>query len=108
LARIRDGYEEFKQRGVEVLATGPNTEAAFREYWEKEGIPFIGLPDPDHRIAVMYRQRVNLFKLGRMPLLCIIDLGGHIRYAHSGASMADIPENQTLLDVIDELAGTSN
>ena len=91
-----------------MLATGPNTEAAFREYWEKEGIPFIGLPDPDHRIAVMYRQRVNLFKLGRMPLLCIIDLDGHIRYTHSGASMSDIPENQTLLNVMDELVRASN
>jgi peroxiredoxin Q/BCP len=108
LARIRDEYALFQQRGAEVLATGPNTEAAFRQYWEKESLPFTGLPDPDHRIAVMYRQRVNLFKLGRMPLLCIIDLDGHIRYAHSGASMADIPENQILLDVIDELAGTSN
>ena len=105
---MRDEYALFQQRGAVVLATGPNTEAAFRQYWEKEGIPFTGLPDSDHRIAVMYRQRVNLFKLGRMPLLCIIDLDGHIRYTHSGASMADIPENQTLLDVIDDLAGTSN
>ena len=105
---MRDEYALFQQRGAVVLATGPNTEAAFRQYWEKEGIPFIGLPDPDHRIAVMYRQRVNLFKLGRMPLLCIIDLHGHIRYTHSGASMSDIPENQTLLEVMDELARTSN
>ena len=105
---MRDEYALFQQRGVEVLVTGPNTEAAFRQYWEKEGLPFIGLPDPSHRIAVMYRQRVNLFKLGRMPLLCIIDLNGHIRYTHSGASMSDIPENQTLLEVMDELAGASN
>lgn len=104
---MRDEYALFQQRGAVVLVTGPNTEAAFRQYWEKEAIPFIGLPDPDHRIAVMYRQRVNLFKLGRMPLLCIIDLHGHIRYTHAGASMSDIPENQILLEVMDELAGAS-
>jgi peroxiredoxin len=105
---MRDEYIKYQQRGAVVLATGPNTKSAFQQYWEKEKLPFIGLPDPGHRIAVMYRQQVNLFKLGRMPLLCIIDKGGHIRYIHSGASMSDIPENQTLLDVIDELAKASN
>jgi peroxiredoxin len=107
LARIRNGYEQFKQRGVEVLATGPDTETAFQQYWEREKIPFIGLPDPEHRIAVVYRQQVSLFRLGRMPLMCIIDANGNIRYVHSAASMADIPENQTLLDVMDEILNTS-
>lgn len=108
MARIRDEYDKFQQRGAQVLAVGPNTSAVFQQYWEKENIPFVGLPDPEHRIAVKYRQQVNLFKLGRMPLLCIIDRSGLIRFAHFGASMADIPENQTLLDVMDALATTSN
>lgn len=100
---MRNDYEKFKARGVEILAVGPNTEAAFQQYWQKENMPFIGLPDPEHRIAVMYRQEVNLFKLGRMPLLCVVDGEGRIRYVHYGASMSDIPENQTLLGVLDEL-----
>jgi peroxiredoxin Q/BCP len=108
LARIQDEYAKFQQRGVEVLAIGPNTEPAFRRYWEEKNIPFVGLPDPKHRVAVKYRQEVSLFRLGRMPLMCIIDRHGYIRYVHSGESMADIPENQTLLDVLDELGNTSN
>lgn len=96
-------YAAFQQRGAEILAVGPNTEAAFQQYWAKEKIPFIGVPDPEHRIAVMYRQEVNLFKLGRMPLICVVDKDGRIRYAHYGASMSDIPENQVLLGVLDEL-----
>ena len=88
---------------MEVLAVGPDTQAGFQEYWQKQNIPFIGLPDPEHRVAVLYRQQVNLFKLGRIPLVCIIDRNGKIRYVHSGTSMADIPDNQTLLAVIDEL-----
>ena len=96
-------YAAFQQRGAEILAVGPNTEAAFQQYWAKEKIPFIGVPDPEHRIAVMYRQEVNLFKLGRMPLVCVVDKDGRIRYAHYGASMSDIPENQILLGVLDEL-----
>lgn len=107
MARIRDEYEKFKGRGAEILAVGPNTETAFQQYWDKEKIHFIGIPDPEHRVAVQYRQEVSLFKLGRMPLVCIIDTRGRIRYAHYGASMADIPENETLLNVIDQLTASS-
>lgn len=105
---MRDEYEKFQARNVAVLAVGPNTQAAFQQYWEKEVIPLTGIPDPEHHIAVKFRQQVNLFKLGRMPLMCIIDKEGKIRYSHSGVSMEDIPENQTLLDVIDALTEESN
>jgi len=108
LARLRDDYEQFAQRGAAILAVGPNTETTFQQYWRNENIPFVGIPDPEHRVAVLYRQQVNLFKLGRMPLMCIVDKNGRIRYAHYGASMADIPENATLLNVIDELINPSN
>lgn len=108
MARLRDDHEKFTQRGTVVLAVGPNTEAAFQQYWHNENLPFIGIPDPEHRVAVLYRQQVNLFKLGRMPLMCIVDKNGRIRYAHYGASMADIPETETLLSVIDELNASSN
>jgi peroxiredoxin len=104
---MRDDYEEFRKRGAEILAIGPDTKAAFQQYWSKENLPYIGLPNPDHRVAVKYRQDVNLFKLGRMPLVCVVDKDGRIRYAHYGASMADIPENKTLLDVIDQLNTSS-
>jgi len=80
---------------------------AFEQYWKNERIPFIGLPDPEHRVARMYRQEVNLFKLGRMPLNCVIDANGYVRFAHYGASMRDIPSNEELLDVIDQLNATS-
>ena len=108
MTRLRNDYNEFARRGVNILAVGPNTEAAYQQYWSAEKIPFIGIPDPEHRIAVLYRQQVNIFKLGRMPLMCIVDKDGRIRYAHYGASMADIPETETLLGVIDELTASSN
>ena len=80
---------------------------AFEQYWANEKIPFIGLPDPEHAVAKMYKQEVNLFKLGRMPLNCVVDRTGYIRYAHYGASMQDIPTNEELLRVIDELNASS-
>jgi len=108
LARWRDGYEKFTSRGVEILAVGPNQPLIFKQYWKKEKIPFIGLPDPDHSVARMYRQEVNLFKLGRMPLNCVIDSKGYVRFAHYGSSMSDIPSNEELLQVIDELNAASH
>lgn len=107
MARLRDGYEKFTSRGAEILAIGPNPVSAFEQYWTKENIPFIGLPDADHAIARMYKQEVNLFKLGRMPLSCVVDRKGYIRYAHYGASMQDIPSNAELFRVIDELNASS-
>jgi peroxiredoxin len=105
---MRNDYAEFQKRGAEILAIGPNTLPAFQEYWSKENIPYVGVPDPDHEVAVRYRQEVNLFKLGRMPLVCVVDKAGRIRYAHYGGSMSDIPDNRTLLDVIDQLNNSSN
>ncbi len=87
---------------------GPNDAKAFQRYWENERIPFIGLPDPEHSVARLYRQEVNLFKLGRMPLNCVVDVKGYVRYAHYGASMRDIPSNQELFRVIDTLNAASN
>lgn len=108
MARLRNEYEKFTSRGVEILAIGPNTAETFVQYWRNEKIPFIGLPDADHQVARMYKQEVNLFKLGRMPLSCVVDRKGYIRFAHYGASMQDIPSNDELLHVIDELNAASN
>ncbi|HAV76299.1 MAG TPA: thioredoxin peroxidase [Anaerolineae bacterium] len=108
MARLRDEYDKFKNRNAEILAIGPSDEKTFMRYWRNERIPFIGLPDPEHTVARMYRQEVNLFKLGRMPLNCVVDLKGFVRYVHYGASMSDIPTNDVLLHVIDQLNESSN
>jgi peroxiredoxin len=107
LARLRDGYQEFKRYDIEILAVGPDSLSTFRQYWTNENIPFIGLPDPSHSVARTYRQEVNLFKLGRMPLSCVIDARGYVRFANYGKSMSDIPSNEELLQVIDELNAAS-
>ncbi len=107
MARLRDDYAAFTGRKAEILAVGPDRRPEFIRYWQKERIPFPGLPDPEHRVADLYRQEVNLFKLGRMPLVCVVDVKGMIRFVHYGASMSDIPSNDVLLRVIDELNAAS-
>jgi peroxiredoxin len=108
LARLRDDYTEFVRRGAEVLAVGPDGPSAFEHYWADERLPFPGMPDPEHDVARRYRQEVNIFKLGRMPLVIVVDQEGMIRYAHRGTSMSDIPSNEILLEVIDKLNAASD
>jgi hypothetical protein len=42
-----------------------------------------------------------------MPLVMAVDAQGLIRFAHYGASMADIPSNEELLGVIEQLNAAS-
>lgn len=107
MARLRDSYDSFTARGAEILAVGPDKPEAFVHYWRENRIPFVGLPDPEHRVAKLYKQEVNLFKLGRMPMNSIVDRDGRLRFVYYGQSMADIPDNETFLRVIDELLAPS-
>jgi peroxiredoxin len=106
MARLRQDYAEFVARDIEVVVVGPENAAAFAEYFRRESLPFIGLPDPTASVLKLYGQEVNLFKLGRMPAQVLIDRSGLARYVHYGHSMSDIPENAELLALGDEINAT--
>jgi peroxiredoxin Q/BCP len=108
MAQLRHDYSEFVARDVAVVVVGPEDAAAFAKYFEKESLPFVGLPDPQHSVLKLYGQQVNLFKLGRMPAQVLIDKAGVARYVHYGHDMTDIPENAELLALADEINGVSN
>jgi len=103
MAQLRQDYEEFVKRGAVIVVVGPEGREAFQRYWEKESLPFIGLPNPDHSVLKLFGQQVKLFKLGRMPAQVIVDKKGQARFAHYGHSMSDIPANQELLEILDRL-----
>ncbi len=103
MAQLRRDYDEFVRRNAEVVVVGPEDASAFADYWQREQLPFVGLPDPTHSILKRYGQEVKLLKLGRMPAQVIVDQAGAVRYAHYGDSMQDIPPNQELLSLLDEL-----
>ena len=103
MAQLRQDYDEFVKRETEVVVVGPESRGEFVKYWEKESLPFIGIPDPKHEVLKRYGQEVKLFKLGRMPAQAIIDKQGVVRFVHYGHSMQDIPPNSDLLDLIDQL-----
>ncbi|MBN2305136.1 MAG: redoxin domain-containing protein [Anaerolineae bacterium] len=103
MAQLRQDYDQFVARDAAILVVGPEKPDAFRRYWDANEFPFVGLPDPDHRVAKLYGQQVRWLKLGRMPALVVIDKQGQVYYQHHGNSMRDIPENQRILALLDEL-----
>ncbi len=102
MAQLRRDYDKFVQLNTEILVAGPENADAFKEYFKKENLPFIGLPDPEHKVLKLYGQEVKIFKLGRMPAQVMIDKSGKVRFVHYGHSMSDIPENKELLDLIEK------
>ena len=103
MARLRDDYAEFVSRGAVVIAVGPEGPGQFGRFWRAQRIPFIGIPDPEHRVARLYRQEVNLFKFGRMPAQVMIDRQGVALFVHYGHNIADIPPNEEILALLEAL-----
>lgn len=103
MAQLRDDHHLFEARRAVIMVIGPETADAFRDYWHRHRLPFVGLPDPEHRVLKQYGQQVNLFKLGRMPAQVIVDIDGRVRFVHYGHSMKDIPANDELVSILDRL-----
>ncbi len=103
MAQLRRDYDEFLARGTEVVAIGPDDRSAFRDFWSKKSMPFVGLADPDHRVSDLYGQEVKPLRLGRLPALFVVDRSGKIRYKHFGRSMRDIVPNADVLAVLDSI-----
>ncbi len=82
MAQLRQDYDQFAARDIEIVVVGPEGAQAFASYFAKESLPFIGLPD---------------------PTASVIDKAGVARYVHYGHSMSDIPENEELLALGDEI-----
>ena len=103
MAQLRQDYLLFQDRDTIVVAVGPEEKEPFAKYWEENQMPFIGIPDPEHRVAGLYGQKVSMVKLGRMPAQMIIDKQGILRHVHYGSSMKDIPSNEEIISLIDDI-----
>ena len=86
-----------------IISIGPESAESFAAYWQENDLPFIGLPDKQLTVLKRYGQEVKIFKFGRMPAQMMIDRQGILRYVHYGHEMSDIPSNDELLEILDEL-----
>ena len=100
MAQLRQDYDLFVAQNTEILVIGPENSESFRAYWKENNLPFIGLPDPAHSVLKLYGQEINLFKMGRMPAMVVVDKKGIARFVYYGKSMSDIPDNQVVLEIL--------
>ena len=103
MAQLRQDIQKFIDRNAEVIAVGPEDAPAFTEWWHANKMPFTGIPDPDHKLAILYSQQTKWLKGGRMPAMVVIDKAGKIRFHHYGDSMSDIPADEQILALLDDL-----
>lgn len=104
MAQLRQDFAQFEATDTAIMIVGPENAAAFRLYWQASNMDgFIGLPDPKHRVLKLFGQEVNLFKLGRMPAMVIVDKAGVVRFAHYGHEMSDIPANADVLATLHDI-----
>lgn len=100
MAQLRHDTQAFKDQNTLIVVIGPEDSSAFKAYWQKEQLDFIGLPDPSHSVLKLFGQEVKLFKFGRMPAQLIVDTHGVVRFVHYGHDMSDIPPNDEVLALL--------
>jgi len=103
MAQLRQDYDKFQEREAEILVVGPENQHQFQNYWQGNNLPYIGLPDPENRVADLYGQQVKILRMGRLPALVVIDKKGRIRFRNIGDQMYDIPSNKHILSILDRI-----
>ncbi|KAA3659006.1 MAG: thioredoxin peroxidase [Calditrichaeota bacterium] len=104
MAQLRHNYPRYQQKNTEIIVIGPDDAEDFQRNWQREALPFIGLPDPQHTVLDLYGQELKLFKFGRMPAQMLVDKQGILRIVHYGNSMSDIITNREILQELEERA----
>ncbi len=103
MAQLRQDHDQFEARDVAVVILGPEDAQKFAAYFSKHAIPFTGIPDPKHKILKQYGQEIKIFKFGRMPAQVLVDKDGIARFVHYGKSMKDIPENDEIIALVEQM-----
>jgi len=103
MMQLHQDFDLFKGKDTIIVVIGPENAESFKKYWGENTLPFYGLPDEKHKVLLLYGQEVKLFKFGRMPAQMIVDKSGILRFVHYGHSMEDIPSNEEIFHLIDNL-----
>lgn len=102
-AHLRKDYEKFGEMETVLYPILADSENNAKKLEQKYARKYPIFYDPSKKVPKMLNQEVKLLKLGRMPGLLIIDKEGIIQYAYYGDSMSDIPENETLFEVLKKI-----
>ena len=103
MAQLRQDYQKFVERNAEIITVGPEGTDTFAKWWHEHQMPFIGIPDPKHDVARLYGQQFKLLRGGRLPALAVVDKEGRTRFMHYADLPSDIPADDEILSLLDNL-----
>lgn len=101
--RLRDDYEKIKNLNAELYAILPDNLESAKKFESKYAKKYPLYYDAKKKVNKMLKQEVKPLKLGRMPALLIIDKQGIIKYAYYSDEMSDIPENDEIFEVLQNI-----
>ena len=105
MGRLAYRFEEFTSLDTEIFPilvdTMENAKIMENKY-AKSKFPIYY--DTKNTVAKQLKQESKWYKLGRMPGMLIVDKKGIVQFAYYGDSMADIPKNKEVLEIITSLA----
>ncbi len=101
--QLHRDIEKFKVKNVRVVVVCPEKIDVVENFSDTNNISFDMVSDDKHVLARRYGQKVNYFKLGRMPAQLIMDSNAKFVFQHFANSMGDIIDNFDILDTFDEL-----
>ncbi|MFP8953370.1 redoxin domain-containing protein [Natrialbaceae archaeon A-arb3/5] len=115
---VADRYDEFRERGCQVVSVVPEPRERVRQWQERYDLPYPICADPDATVGEAVDQPVRLGALGhrfdlvgRMPAAVVLDIHGSdttpdsddlsVVAAHRGRTTMDRPEIDELLADVD-------
>ncbi len=99
---MKQDYNEFVAKNTSVVVVTPHDAEKTSKYFLKNDLPFYGIPDPDHKVADLYKQQWKLIKLGLMPALFVVDREGKIVFSYYSKSMKNIPANDIVTGMLEK------
>ena len=99
-AKLRKDLEKFEELDGYLYTILADRESNAKKMEEKYARRYPVFYDKTKDVVNLLNQEVIALKLGRMPALLIVDKKGIIQYAYYSDSMQDIPENETILEVL--------
>lgn len=107
---VAERYDDFAERGAEVVVVLPDSRDKAEEWTEKMDLPFPLLADEDATMGDEYGQEVRFGFLGhlhdlvgRMPVALVLTKEGDnitVAYEHNGDSYGDRPSIDDLLEQV--------
>jgi peroxiredoxin len=97
LAQLRQDYARLTASGAEVVVIGPEDRHAFEWQWRKECFAFVGLPDPQERVARVFSAvQGESTPFAHAPDWVLIDREGRVRQVQHRSWAGGAPDGGVL------------